>query len=144
MFSRVNVIAAVAGLSVLAACTSAQQVSQSDAGGLAPAISPARDCGGTAGVKVTPCPIRLTKHTKAGIVVTVSGPHVVNSYLTQLNGCFGDKFCYNAQREGSSSTQWRITSGKDCGGADVGFDGVDGQGAEVGHASLKVSNRYCP
>ncbi|HEY6327579.1 MAG TPA: hypothetical protein VIW73_13825 [Candidatus Cybelea sp.] len=136
-------MAAAASLSMLAACTSAQQVSQTGASGVAPAVSPVRDCGGSGGVRVAPCPIVLTRHTKAGIVVTVSGPNVVNSYLTQLNGCSHHKFCYNAHRAGSSYTQWRITSGKDCGGADVGFDGVDGQGTEVGHASLEVSNRFC-
>jgi hypothetical protein len=79
-----------------------------------------------------------------GFVVTVNGPRVVNSYLGQLNACFGNKLCYNAEREGSSQVQWRITSGRDCGGADVEFLGVDANGHEVGYAFLKVNNRYCP
>lgn len=90
-----------------------------------------------------PCAIKLTRRTKAGIVVTVRGPHVVNSYLDQLNGCLNLKNCYNAEREGSSQTQWRITPGEACGGANVEFDGVNGQGTEVGHAFLKVDNRFC-
>jgi hypothetical protein len=142
MFLRVNVMAAVASLSILAACNSAQQMSQ-PGGGLAPAVSPANGCRGSGGVKVTPCPVRLTRQTKAGIVVTVSGPNVVNSYLDQLNGCFSHKNCYNAEREGSSQTQWRITSGEVCGAANVEFDGVDVHGTEVGHAVLKVLNDFC-
>ena len=107
-------------------------------------IHPAKNCGGTGGVQVTPCPIRLTRHTKPGIVVTVSGPGVVNSYLGALNGCFNGHLCYNAEREGSSETQWRITSGTSCGGADVEFIGVDAHGAKVGYFFLKVANKYCP
>jgi hypothetical protein len=152
MFRRINVTAAVASLSLLAACTSGQPVSQGGLGVAPPAvgasspaeIAPNKDCGGTGGVKVEPCPVRLTRHTKAGIVVTVSGPGVANSYLGKINGCFGSKLCYNAEREGSSQVQWRISSGRACGGADVEFNGVNASGGKVGYFFLRVSNRYCP
>jgi hypothetical protein len=93
---------------------------------------------------VTPCPIRLTKRTKSGIVVTVSGRHVVNSSLGRINACFSGKLCYNAERYGSSETQWLITSGQSCGGADVEFLGENASGHVVGYAFLKVANKYCP
>jgi hypothetical protein len=152
VFRRIDVIAVIASLSLLAACTGGQPVSQGNLGvaplavgaGLPALITPDKDCGGTGGVKVKPCPVRLTRHTKAGIVVTVSGPGVINSYLGKLNGCFSGKLCYNAEREGSSQVQWRITSGRACGGADVEFDGVNASGGQVGYFFLRVSNRYCP
>jgi len=148
MLLRVKAIAAIASFSALAACMSGQDRSLTGSGLVAPplgaAASPDKDCGGTRRVKVLPCPIRLTRHTKPGIVVTVSGPHVVNSYLGQLNGCFSGKNCYNAEREGSSQTQWRITSGQVCGGADVEFYGVNSHGTRMGYTFLKVSNHYCP
>ncbi len=151
MFRRRDVLAAVASLSILAACAQGQSISQTGSGiapamlgaGL-PAIAPDKGCHGTGGVKVTPCPIRLTRRTKQGILVTVSGPGVVNSYLDKLNGCFSGKLCYNIQREGSSQVQWRVTPGTACGGASIEFDGVNVSGGEVGHFFLRVSNRYCP
>lgn len=152
MFLRVSVVAALAGLSVLAACTAGQPNFQASSGvaplargaGLSAATMPDKGCGGTAGVKVTPCPIVLTRRTKPGIVVTVSGPGVVNSYLGQLNACFSGHNCYNAERVGNSQTRWRITSGRACGRADVEFLGVNASAQEVGYAFLMVTNRYCP
>ena len=69
--------------------------------------------------------MHLNKYTRQGVVVTVSGPGVVNSDLGNITGCFNGRICYNAEREGSSGLQWRITSGRSCGAADVEFDGVD-------------------
>jgi hypothetical protein len=148
MARRRVILAALAGLSALAACTSGQLLSQGPVPAppqarVQSAIDPDKNCGSAHGVTVTPCPVRLTKHTKSGIVVTVSGPGVVNSYLGSLNGCFNAKLCYNAERVGSSQTQWLITSGRSCGGADVEFLGVDALGEQVGYAFLKVANKYC-
>lgn len=141
MFQRILV--AAASLSVLAGCAQTQVPSQANTAA-ASRVSPDKDCGGAYGVKVSPCPLRLTRHTKSGFVVTVSGPHVINSYLGRLNFCIGDKLCYNAEREGSSQVQWRITSGRDCGNADVEFVGVDENDHEVGYAFLDLKNKYCP
>jgi hypothetical protein len=150
MLRSVNVVAAVAGLCMLAACTAGSTVSPASspdlpvAAGLLAAVTPAKDCGGVRGVKVTPCPLVLTKQTKPGVVVTVSGPGVVNSYLEQLNACLNGRLCYLAEREGSSQIQWRIKSGTACGGADIQIDAVNAQGKQVGYAFLKVVNKYCP
>jgi hypothetical protein len=149
MLRSVNVVTAVAAMCMLAACTSGSMVSPAIspavpvAAGLL-AMTPAKDCGGVRGVKVTPCPLVLTKQTKAGVVVTVSGPGVVNSYLEQLNACFNGRLCYFAEREGSSQIQWRIKSGTACGSADIQIDAVNAQGKQVGYAFLKVVNKYCP
>ena len=104
---------------------------------------PDKSCGGVRGVTVLPCPIRLTRHTKRGVVVTVSGPGVVNSSLGHITSCYSGQICYNAERVGSSQTQWRITSGEVCGGAIVEFLGENVSGAVVGYAFLKVANKYC-
>jgi hypothetical protein len=150
MFKQLGALTTIASLLVLAACSSQQTLSSGS--GLMPttkhlgsaAIRPDKNCGGVHGVTVTPCPIRLTRHTKQGIVVTVAGPKVVNSYLGALNSCFSGKQCYYVERDGSSRTQWLFKSGSACGGADVEFYGVDAQGNNVGYFFLKVSNRYCP
>ena len=145
----IHALAMTAAGSLLASCGSTPQQSELDAG-VAPnaigaaSVSPFKDCGSARGVKVRPCPIHLNKHTISGIVVTVSGHHVVNSYLGRLNGCFNGELCYNAERYGSSQTQWLITSGSSCGRADVEFYGVDAAGNEVGYFFLKVANKYCP
>jgi hypothetical protein len=149
MFGRFNIVATLASLSILSACSSSQPVSQAGpsvvpAARGAGAAQPAKDCNGSHGVKVTPCPITLTRRNKAGVVVTVGGPGVVNSYLTKLNSCFNHKICYNAQREGSSQVQWRISPGLACGAADIEFVGIDAGSQEVGHAFLKSANKYCP
>jgi hypothetical protein len=146
MIRRINLFAAAVAF-MLSACTSGQQLSQSvpaaGGAGFSHSIPPPKDCGGTGGVTVAPCPVHLTRHTKQGIVVTVSGPGVVNSDLGHITGCFNGHTCYNAEREGSSQTQWRITSGRVCGAADVEFDGVDAYGNTVGYYFLKVANKYC-
>ena len=150
MVGRVSVVAAAAALFALSACTQGQQPSQAgsavpQAGGASHSspVTPAKDCGGTGGVTVTPCPVRLTKHTKGGIVVTVSGPGVVSSHLGTIKGCFSGYTCYKVKREGGSETQWRITPGGYCGRADVEFDGVDASGEQVGYFFLGVRNKHC-
>jgi hypothetical protein len=73
----------------------------------------------------------------------VTGPGVVGSYLGRINACFNGRTCYNAEREGTSETQWRITSGRSCGRADVEFEGTNANGGTVGYFFLKVVNTYC-
>ncbi len=150
MFRQVYAVAAVATLFMLSACTQGQQASQggyavpaADRTSPSGSVMPDKDCGGTGGVTVTPCPVHLTRHTKPGIVVTVSGPGVVNSYLGKISGCFNGRICYNAEREGSSQTLWRMTSGRSCGRADVEFDGINASGQTVGYFFLKVANKFC-
>jgi hypothetical protein len=143
-------LAAIAGASLLASCGSSSAPSALGtgnaplAGAALPAITPLKDCGGTGGVKVKPCPVHLHVRNKSGVVVTVKGPGVVSSYLGKLNGCFNGRICYNAERYGSSETKWLITPGSSCGSADVEFDAYDAGSSEVGYFFLKVANRYCP
>jgi hypothetical protein len=153
MFLRIKATAALASFSVLAAACTAGSPNFQQSSGVAPVppdarisagVTPDKACGGTGGVKVTPCPIVLTQHTKPGIVVTVSGPGVVHSYLGRIKACFSGHNCYNAERVGSSQTRWRITSGRACGRADVEFLGVNARAQEVGYAFLMVTNKYCP
>ena len=93
-------------------------------------------------MKVAPCPIRLTD--KSGIVVTVTGPKVVNSALGDIQSCYSGHICYYAKRLGGSGTQWVIMPGKRCGGATLEFTGEDAHAKQVGYAFLEIANRYCP
>ncbi len=127
---------------MLGACTASGVPAFQGGAAAVPAVSPDKDCGGVH-INVKPCPVHLTRHTKAGIVVTVSGPHVVGSYLGHIASCFNGKICYNAERVGSSQTEWLITSGPSCGRADVEFDATNAHGKQVGYFFLKVSNKYC-
>ena len=149
MFGRVSATVALASVSILAGCSAGQSVSQTTSSLVPPAsgasaVRPNKDCAGTHGVKVTPCPITLTRRNKGGVVVTVSGPGVNASYLEELNACFSHKICYNAQRQGSSAVQWRISPGLVCGAADIQFDAYAGASQLVGDAFLKSTNEYCP
>ena len=152
MFQQVRTLAVLGALSIPAACASSQAFYQMGAA-VAPSaqrvdsassITPDKGCGGVHGVKVTPCPIKLNRHTKSGIVVTVSGPGVVNSALGSITSCYSGHLCYNAERDGSSQTRWLITSGKYCGGAILEFTGENARGRRVGYAFLEIANDYCP
>ena len=147
----ISVLTAIAAASILASCSSAQggstlgtTTAPGGSGAVVPAITPLKDCGGTGGVKVKPCPVHLNKHDQSGVIVTVKGPGVTGSYLGRINGCFNGHLCYNAERYGSSETKWLITPGSSCGGADVEFDAIDANGDAVGYFFLKVANHYCP
>ena len=147
----INLLTVTAAASLLVSCSSAPQssaigttISPLGSNLSTGSVTPLKDCGGAGGVKVKPCPVHLNKHTKSGVIVTVKGPGVVNSYLGKINGCFNGQLCYNAERYGSSETKWLITPGQACGSADVEFDGVNASGSEVGYFFLKVANHYCP
>ncbi len=152
MFQHIRTIALLAGLSVLAACGSGQPVYQTGSaivpsaqGVSSPSsVRPDKGCGGVHHVTVTPCPIQLNRRTKSGIVVTVSGPGVVDSALGTIRSCYSGHNCYNAERNGSSQTQWLITPGALCGGAILEFRGKNTRGRRVGYAFLEISNKYCP
>jgi hypothetical protein len=151
MFRRVNRVALLANLLALVACTVGQPASQQGSAIAPPApvagfgtVITDKDCQGVRGVTVAPCPIVLTKDTKSGIVVTVSGPGVVDSVVEKLRTCSNDKVCYNLNRAGSGLTQWRLTSGRACGVADIRFFGLDSAHNKVGYAFLKATNKYCP
>jgi hypothetical protein len=151
MFRRVKGVAALANLLALVACAVGPQASQQGSAIVPPAPSasfgtaiPDKDCQGIRGVTVAPCPIMLTKDTKHGIVVTVGGSGVVDSVVQKLRPCSNGKICYNLNRAGSGLTQWRLTSGRACGVADIKFFGLDSAHNKVGYAFLKSTNTYCP
>jgi hypothetical protein len=151
MFREVRTLTILGALFLLAACGSSQPFYQTSA--VAPSsqrvsspssITPDKGCGGVHHVKVAPCPIRLTRHTKSGIVVTVSGPRVFNSALGTIQSCYSGHICYYIARYGSSQTQWLITSGGYCDRATLEFDGENARGKRVGYAFLEIANKYCP
>lgn len=149
MFKRLGIATVIGAVLVFAGCSNGSQTLNPNATSPSaersmPSVSPDKDCGSSGHVFVAPCPIRLTKHTKNGIVVTVSGPKVVNSQLGRISGCFNGQNCYNAERYGNGATQWLITSGSSCSAADVEFDGYSAHGHEVGYFFLGVKNKLCP
>ena len=150
MFRQLRTLAILAALCVLAACASSQPYQTgsgvapfAQSAGSSSSITPDKGCGGEHGVTVTPCPVQLSRHTKSGIVVTVSGPGVVGSTLGDIKSCYNANDCYNADRDPSNQTQWVITSGKFCGGAILEFTGRNARGKQVGYAFLDITNHYC-
>lgn len=104
-------------------------------------------CGGNHGVRVTPCPVKLTRATRdTGVTVTVSGPGVTN-WSAFVAGCASSSnqaICSVAQL---GQTTWRISSNANCGTAEAEFDGgsYNGTGIHaVGAGFLKIVNKYCP
>jgi hypothetical protein len=151
MFRQVRTLAVLGGLSVLAACASGQPfypmssaVPSAQKVSSPSSMTPDKGCGGVHGVKVAPCPILLNRQTKSGIVVTVSGPGVVNSALGTITSCYSGHLCYYAERDGNSETQWLITPGTSCGKATVEFMAENARGKRVGYAFLEIANKYCP
>lgn len=152
MVRAINVFTALAGLFTLAACSLGQQSSQSgspivpfaSSAEFRATLAPEEDCRGFHGVAVAPCPILLTKDTQSGIVVTVSGPGVVDS-TARKRPCSKGKLCYHINRANSADlNQWRLTSGRYCGAADIEFFGLDSLRKKVGYAFLSIINMYCP
>jgi hypothetical protein len=150
MTSRVLSFAALAfGLTLFAACASGQQNSQPGSA-VVPfthqvnfsSIVPDKPfCGGTGGVSVTPCPVKLTKKTrKKGVVVTVGGPGVAEAGI-YYDSCYPK--CYYTN-DGSSYLMYVIKSGPYCGDGRMGFNAVNASGQPVGDGYLEVVNKYCP
>jgi hypothetical protein len=149
MLQRLKLLALAGGLGALAACSSGETISPGSAPAPSSArsaasisVSPDKACGGVRGVSVTPCPLRLTKHSKSGVVVTVGGPGVVHSSLGRINSCYSGYECFNAARNGDG-THWLITSGTYCGGGILEFLGKNSRHHVVGYAFLEIRNKYC-
>jgi hypothetical protein len=150
MTSRILLLAALAfGLTLLPACASGQQGSQSGSPvvpsthrvGPSSIVPDRFFCGGTGGVSVTPCPVKLTKKTrKTGVVVTVGGPGVAETGI-YYNACYPR--CSLAPVT-VYSLQYVVTSGLYCGKGRVGFNAVKANGQPVGDGYLEVENKYCP
>ncbi len=152
MVPRFDVLAVVAVICLLAGCNSGPSASHAGFSAVPPTqqeqmpstIRPDKGCGGTGGVRVTPCPVRLTKHTEDGIIVTVKGRHVADSEIGHIYSCYNGHTCYVADRVVGSGTEWKILSGPSCGGAIVEFDAMNAHASEIGEFFLKVNNKYCP
>ena len=100
-------------------------------------------CFGTEHVKTRPCPVKFTKKDYGAVIVTVSGPGVVNSTIW-LNQCSTRSTCTATQMGSIDVTQYQIAPGVRCGDAQVGFDAYNASGSFIGLSYLKVHNEYCP
>jgi hypothetical protein len=140
---KVYVLATSIALAACSSVTSTPSASQSQSeqsAAVALRTNPA--CQGSGGVIALPCPVKLTKHNGAkGVVVTVSGPGVVNSEIVQ-NECGGA--CRIAPVGSGDVTQWLVTSAPDCGNGYIHFTAYNASGGYVGGAYLLIKNRYCP
>jgi hypothetical protein len=138
------------GVSLLAGCAASSQQASQSGSAIVPfthqvslsSIAPDKlFCGGTNGVSVTPCPVKLTRKTrKTGVLVTVSGPGVTEAGI-YYDAC--DEMC-RYYTVGSNGIQWLIVSGSECGKARMGFNAVTTRGQPVGDGYLEVINKYCP
>jgi hypothetical protein len=139
-FGRLGV---VVSLALLAACASNQQTLQSGSAVVpqAPLMVPDHGhCGGTKGVNLTPCPVKLT--SSSSVIVTVKGRGIKNSGV--IKSC-GDICGYSAYGGSSDHyTRWQISPGIDCGIAELKFVAWNGADHLVGYGYLKVVNKYCP
>lgn len=94
-------------------------------------------------ITVKPCPVKLTKHSKHGIAVTVSGPGVTTSGASSGTCKPNSDACFFIDST-SSFTTWTILPNVDaCGKGYATFQGFAGS-TEVGEYSVKVINKYCP
>jgi len=98
-------------------------------------------CGGTNGVSVTPCPLRLVKGRHGGVHATVRGLDVFQAVLFD-NDCTtkSGRICLLDQE---SPLVWLVKPGPNCGTADLVFGAYDGN-VFIGNGYLRVVNDRCP
>jgi len=97
-----------------------------------------KKCGGQNGVRVLPCPVKLTSQSPK-VTVEVSGPGVVSSGY--LGSCY-DVCSISLVRHGKP-VKWRIVSGPSCGKLGLLFQGMNRHNILVGNAALTIVNRNC-
>jgi hypothetical protein len=103
----------------------------------------AEACGGSGGVKVRPCPVKLTKNQQM-VEVTVSGPNVVNSAIkTNSKNRSGCGYICSVGQFTSDSLNYYVSAGTKCGTVGLSFYGYNQSGGTVGIGKLKVVNKDC-
>lgn len=102
----------------------------------------ARQCGGTNGVSVTPCPVRFTKAHHASVETFVKGPGRIVTSLVLFSNCFvnGQQYCILKQ---VGPLEWVVKPGSACGAANAVFGAYDGPFL-TGYGYLKILNSWCP
>jgi hypothetical protein len=97
-----------------------------------------KECWSQNGVKVRPCPVKLTSPSQK-VSVTVSGPGVVSG--SYLGSCY-DVCSITLVRHGKP-VRWRIVPGTSCGKAALLFQGLNRRYIVVGNAALTIINKSC-
>ena len=131
------------GVCLLAACSSQQQGTENALATVAPPPQEALDnlngkCGGENGVRVRPCPVKLTNASQK-VVVTISGPGVASG--SYLGSCYD--FCSITILGHHKPTKWQIVPGASCGKAGLLFQGLTRGYIVVGNADLTIVNKSC-
>lgn len=146
MIKRLSPLVALAfAASVLTACATDQN-SQPGSAVMPPASEPLgasiapdfKKCGGQNGVRVRPCPVKLTSRSQK-VVVTISGPGVVSG--SYLGSCY--EICTITLLHRHKYTKWQIIPGVSCGKAGLSFQGFNRNYIVVGSAALTIVNKSC-
>ena len=95
-------------------------------------------CGGENGVKVRPCPVKLTSNSQK-VTVEISGPGVVSG--SYLGSCYD--VCSIVLVRHGKPVKWRITPGTSCGKSGLLFQGINRHDILVGNADLTIINKSC-
>jgi hypothetical protein len=134
-------VALVFGAFLLAACASQQPGMPSHSGVVPPswdAPSVRKGCGVQNGVKVRPCPVKLTSPSQK-VIVAISGPHVVSG--SYLGSCYD--ICRITLVRHGKPKKWLIVPGASCGKAGLLFQGLNRHDILVGNAGLEIINKSC-
>lgn len=94
-------------------------------------------CGGQNGVRVRPCPVKLTSPSQK-VIVAISGPGVVSG--SYLGSCYD--ICSITRLE-HHSKEWQVVPGASCGEAGLLFQGINRRHILVGNADLTIINKSC-
>lgn len=95
-------------------------------------------CGGQNGVRVRPCPVKLTSPSQK-VIVAISGPRVVSG--SYLGSCYD--VCSITLVHQSKPSKWSIVPGASCGRAGLDFQGLTRRYIVVGNAALTIINKSC-
>ena len=144
---------AIAGIVLfMSGCAASQQGSQAGGSIVPPsrqttsslaAPHHALGCYGAFGVKVKPCPAKLTSKDGGNVSVTVSGPGVAIAVII-ASDCIGSGSVCNIVQTGYTQFDASSVVGiNQCGTAYVVFEGLTASLSPIGTTTLKVVNKYC-
>lgn len=146
MIKRLSLSSALLfAVSLLAACATGQN-SQPGSGVVPPSsktvgastVPDFKNCGGQNGVRVRPCPVKLTSRSQK-VIVTISGPGVVSG--SYQGSCY--EICTITILHRHKYTKWQIIPGVSCGKAGLLFQGFNRKYIVVGNAALTIVNKSC-
>jgi hypothetical protein len=97
-----------------------------------------KECWTQNGVKVRPCPVKLTSPSQK-VIVEIRGPGVVSG--TYEGSCYD--VCTITLVHHGKPVRWSIVPGTSCGKAGLLFQGLNRGYIVVGNAGLTIINKSC-